>query len=187
MKGSPSWLALSMLSAAALAVSGKAAAENGFMGHYGYMITMPDSYSTQPSFAGSIEKADIFPKTCAGHTRKECDLMGLVELAVLPKRMIAEGEGLKDFKSYTADILNEAKKMGLKTVVKHAKHSGFPAVSIVMPDHPQPLNAMILVEGSLVYYRFKYHYPEHVKIAKALSDAIKEIAPHDTPPPPGAR
>jgi len=71
-------------------------------------------------------------------------------------------------------------------VVKHGKRSGFPSVSIVMPKHPQPLNAMILVEGSLVYYRFKYHYPENVKIAQALADAIKEVAPHDNPPPPGA-
>jgi len=87
-------------------------ADNGFMGHYGYLITMPETYTANPKFVGEIEKTDIYPKACAGHTRAECDQMGLVELAVLTKRFIAKETGMKDFKAYTDDVLNDAKKAG---------------------------------------------------------------------------
>lgn len=170
----------------ALAASVPAHAANAFMGHYGYMLTYAEAYSAKPSFHGAIEVADLFPKTCRGlGKRMDCAKIGMVELYVLPKKLVAAEIGAKDFEVYIATIRGDAKKAGIKTRVRRGKRAGFPAATIDMPAHPQPLNAMILIEGAKVYYRFKYNDKTGAKAAAEIADSLKEVAPHDDPPPPG--
>lgn len=158
-------------------------AENAFMGHYGYMLTYSEDYSANPSFSGDIEKADLFPLSCKGLSRRmDCAKIGMVELAVMPKAMVVQAMGARTFEAYISGILGDAKKAGIKATVRREKRAGFPAAVIDMPAHPQPLNAMILIEGAKVYYRFKYNGKSGAKAAAAMADSLKELAPHDNPP-----
>lgn len=166
----------------------RARAANAFMGHYGYMLAYDENYSANPAFHGAIEVADIFPKTCRGlKTRMDCAKIGMIDLAVLPKKLIVAETGAKTFDAYLASMLSDAKEAGIKTIVKRGTRAGFPAVTIVMPNHPQALNALILISGSKVYYRFKYNDKTGAKEASAMANSLKEIAPHDNPPEPGTR
>lgn len=174
---------------AAMAVMPQAArADNAFMGHYGYMLTMPNDYTAKPKFSGELEVADMYPETCIGlRGRMECAKIGMVELYVLPKRIVDKEVGKKGLDAYVSMITTDATKAGLKTRVTRDKRAGFPAALITMPGHPQPLNTMLLIEGSKVYYRFKYNDKTGAKVAKAIAASLKEIAPHDNPPEPGAQ
>lgn len=158
-------------------------AENAFMGHYGYMLAYSDAYSANPSFSGDIEKADLFPLKCKGLSRRmDCAKIGMVELAVMPKAMVVQAMGTKTFEAYIAGIIGDAKEAGIKARARRNKRAGFPAAIIEMPGHPQPLDTMILIEGSKVYYRFKYNGKAGAKAAAAMADSLKELAPHDNPP-----
>lgn len=162
-------------------------AENALMGHYGYMISYSDDYSANPSFHGVMEVVDLFPLTCKGlGSRMACAKIGMVELYAIPKKLVATEYGPKDLSAYVAFSLGDAKKAGIKTRVTRVKRAGFPAAIIRMPNHPQPLNTMLLIEGTKVYYRFKYNDKAGAKAARAMVVSLKEIQPHDNPPPPGA-
>lgn len=182
-------LAVAGLTAAAVfAAPAAARAANGFMGHYGYMLTYSETYSAKPSFHGALEVADLFPAACKGLGRRmDCAKIGMVELTVLPKSVVVDTMGTKTFDGYIAAIISDAKKAGLKARVRRVKRAGFPAAVIAFPGHPQPLNEMILIQGSKVYYRFKYNDKAGAKEATAIANSLKEIAPHDNPPEPGAR
>lgn len=175
-----------LIGAAVCAVATPALAANAFMGHYGYMLTYSETYSAHPSFHGAMEVTDLFPKTCRGLTKRmDCAKIGMVELYALPKKLVAADLGVKGFEAYIASIQSDAKEAGIKTRVRRGKRAGLPAATIEMPGHPQPLNTMILIEGSKVYYRFKYNDKTGAKAAAEIADSLKEIAPHDDPPPPG--
>lgn len=176
------------LSAALLCWGVPARAANAFVGHYGYMFSYHDDYSAKPSFRGPLEVADLFPSSCQGlEKRMDCAKVGMVELYVLPKKVVAAQLGASDLDAYVAASLADGKKLGLKTRVKRGKRAGMRSALIEMPGHPQPLNTMLLIEGSKVYYRFKYNDKTGAKAALAMADSLKEIQPHDEPPPPGAR
>ncbi len=174
---------------AALAVTPfSARAANGFMGHYGYLLTIPDGFSSKPAFHGAIEVADIYPEACAGlKSKAACAKIGMIDLAVMPIRMVDQDVGKKGFDAYIATVTDAAKEAGIKAFVKRGKRAGFPSVIIAMPGHPQPLNTMILIRGSKVYYRLKYNDKAGAKTAAGIADSLKEIAPHDNPPEPGAQ
>jgi hypothetical protein len=176
-----------LLIAAFCAAPIRAQAANGFMGHYGYLLTLDETYSANSSFQGPIEVTDLFPSACAGlKKRMDCAKLGMVELTVLPKKIVFAEIHAKDFDAYIATTLRGAKDKGLKTRVRREKRAGFPAVVIEMSGHPQLLNTMLLIEGSKVYYRFKYNDKAGAKTASAIANSLKEIAPHDNPPKSGA-
>ncbi|MBI2788827.1 MAG: hypothetical protein HYX59_09115 [Elusimicrobia bacterium] len=163
-----------------------ASADNAFMGHYGYMITYSNAYSARPEFHGAIEAVDLFPLTCKGlKKRMDCAKIGMVELAVMPKALVLETMGAKTFDEYLAGILGDAKAAGIKAKTSRKKRAGFPSALIEMPGHPQPLNMLVLIEGTKVYYRFKYNAKAGEKAAAAMVTSLKEIAPHDNPPEAG--
>lgn len=183
MRTPPSIVA-ALLGAVLCAAPGPARADNAFMGHYGYLLTYPDDYSPNPSFHGVMEVVDIFPRTCRGlGSRMACAKIGMVELYAIPKSLVATEYGPKDLKAYVAFSLGDAKEAGIETRVTQVKRAGFPAAIIRMPNHPQPLNTMLLIEGTKVYYRFKYNDKTGAKAARAMVDSLKEIQPHDNPPP----
>ena len=161
----------------------RARADNAFMGHYGYMLTYSNDYSANPSFHGVMEVVDIFPQTCKGlGSRMACAKIGMVELYAIPKALVATEYGPKNLNAYVEFSLGDAKKAGIETRVTRVKRAGFPAAIIRMPNHPQPLNTMLLIEGTKVYYRFKYNDQTGAKAARVMIDSLKEIQPHDNPP-----
>lgn len=173
---------------ALLLTSSPAFAANAFMGHYGYMLTMPDGYFAKPSFSGPLEVADMFTAACRGmDSRMACAKVGMVELYAMPKRDVERVTGRKGLDSYLKMITGDAAKAGLEAKVTRRRVAGFPAAVVSMPGHPQPLNTMLLIEGSKVYYRFKYNDKTGAKAAAAMAATLKEVAPNDDPPPPGAR
>ena len=164
-----------------------ARAGNAFMGHYGYMLTYSEDYSANPTFHGPLEVTDLFPSACKGlKKRMDCAKIGMVELYALPKKVVDAQLGTTGFDAYIASIVSDVKKAGLKPRVHRAKRAGFPSAVIEMPGHPQPLNTMLVIEGTKVYYRFKYNDKAGAKAALAMANSLKEVAPHDNPPPPGA-
>jgi hypothetical protein len=176
-------LVVATLLGALLAAPIRARADNAFMGHYGYMLTYSNDYSAKPSFHGVMEVVDIFPLTCKGlGSRMACAKIGMVELYAIPKSLVATEYGPKDLNAYVTFSLGDAKKAGIETQVTRVKRAGFPATIIRMPNHPQPLNTMLLIEGTKVYYRFKYNDKTGAKAARAMIDSLKEIQPHDNPP-----
>lgn len=179
-----SWLALTLLFPAMLCAA-EQPDRNAFMGHYGYLLSYPTTYTTDASFQGDIEVAYFSPQACRGMSqRSDCSKIGMVELSALPKKVVAEELGAPDFATYIAKIAEGAKRAGLKTRIARKKQAGLPGALIEMPGHPQALNTMILVEGKKVYYRFKYNAKTGAKLALTLVDSLKELAPHDNPPPP---
>ncbi len=161
-------------------------AANAFMGHYGYLLTYSEAYSAKPAFHGAIEVADLFPLACKGlSSRMACAKIGMVDLAVMPKTLVYAEMNVKTFDAYIASIRADAKTVGLKSRVRREKRAGFPSATIDFPGHPQALNAMILVEGTKVYYRFKYNDKAGAKAASEIANSLKEVAPHDNPPGPG--
>jgi hypothetical protein len=161
----------------------RARADNAFMGHYGYMLTYSDDYSPNPSFHGVMEVIDIFPRSCKGlGTRMACAKIGMVEVYAIPKALVAKEFGPKNLNAYVAFSLGDAKKAGIETHVTRVKRAGFPAAIIRMPNHPQPLNTMVLIEGTKVYYRFKFNDKTGAGAARAMIDSLKENSPHDNPP-----
>ena len=176
---------IKFLAAAALvcACPVRALAVNAFMGHYGYMLTYPVTYSANPTFKGAIEVVDIFPEKCAGlKKRSDCAKLGMIELYALPKGLVEASINAKTLDSYVAAIRKDAKKEGIKSRESRKKRAGFPSALIEMLDHPEPLNTMIVVEGSKVYYRFKFNAKTGAKAAAAIVETLKEVAPHDNPP-----
>jgi len=176
-----------LAAAALLCLAAPSRAANAFMGHYGYMLTYSEDYSAKPSFHGPLEVTDLFPSACQGmKSRMDCAKVGMVELYALPKKVVDAQLGTTGFDAYIASIVSDVKKAGLKSRVRRAKRAGLASAIIEMPGHPQALNTMLLMDGKKVYYRFKYNDKAGAKAALAMASSLKEVAPHDNPPPAGA-
>jgi len=157
-------------------------AADGFVGHYGYLVTVPEGYRTTPSFKEEAEVVLFFPAACEKITFSECAKIGLLELTVLPKRWVKK-DGIASFSQYIPDAivqgLRRAKATPLVTKGKIAKR---PSAKIYMRGLPSSLNGMIMVEGSKVYYRVKFREKVSEKLALDLLASLSEVKPNDDPP-----
>ncbi len=171
------WTCLLLLLAAS-----PARAADGFLGHYGYLLTLPEGYSAAPSFKEEAEVVLIIPASCDGKKPVECAALGLLEVTALPKPMVKRS-GITTLRQYADAVVDSLRKAKLAPKVTRGKSAGFPSTTILMRGHPEPLNAMIMVEGSKVFYRVKFNEKAARKTAERLLSSLKELKPTDEPPP----
>ncbi len=164
-----------------VSAAGRSYAADGFMGHYGYLLTVPEGYSTKASFKEEAEVVLFFPKACEDLSFSECGKIGLLELTVLPKRWVKK-DGITSFKQYIDAVVQGVLKAKAAPVVTRGKIAGLPSAKIYMRVPSQSLNAMFMLEGSKVYYRVKFREKVSEKLAAGLLSSLSEVAPSDTPP-----
>ena len=165
-----------------LCAASAARAADGFVGHYGYLVTIPEGYSTSASFKEEAEVVLFFPSSCERSSFSECAKVGLLELTVLPKRWVKK-DGISSFKQYIDAVVQGLLRMKAAPGVTRSKINGRPSAKIYMRGIPENLNAMLLLEGSKVYYRVKFRESVSEKTAAGLLSSLSEVQPGDTPPP----
>ena len=159
-----------------------AIAKDGFMGHYGYLLTVPEGYQTSAGFEGAAEVVLFFPPSCNGKTRAECDGKGLLELTVLPKKAVKEN-GIGSFDEYIKAVAAGAAKAKGKPMVSRDKLAGLPSAKIYLRGMKVNVDGMFMLEGTKVYYRVKFKEKVSEKAAAALLATLTEVKPNDDPPP----
>ena len=155
---------------------------NGFMGHYGYLVSYPAALETAADFQGPVEKVDFLPKgACDKGDQVSCAMAGWVSFLVMPKWYIAKANGYRSFEPYMAAVLAESKNNGEAPTMTKTHVGKFTAYKIVLKSPKSPFNEMLYLSGEKVYYRFAY--VRGTKYINALVKGLEEVQPSDTPPP----
>ena len=162
------------------AAKGGKKAVNGFMGHYGYFISYPADYKSQPSFSGPDEIVQFMPPTKCTADQAACAKAGWINLAVFPKRLIKEKNGLGSFDEYMGEVLRDSKKRGENPTAKRSKIGSLTSNVLFLKNPTGPFNRMAYLEGQKCYYRFAYDAKN--KHVVEMMQSLAEIQPHDTPP-----
>lgn len=168
----------------------EARAQNGFVGHYGYILTVPTSYDVKPTFHGAAEVVVWMPKNCldshhkkiTGAALEACQKKWTLELDVLPKRWLKEqGFDFKNLNAYKKEIAAGFKKAGGQVVSKDGTTAGFQSVQFSVGGISPDLNNLLVIDGTKVFYRFRFGAAS-AKKALQIAGTLKEVAPIDTPP-----
>ena len=171
-----------LFTAILLAVSVRAGAgENGFMGHYGYLVGYPSSFSAQPSFQGPIEVVQFMPPTKCSQDQKACAKLGWVNLSVFPKKLIKDANGMFTYSAFMDAVLKESKADGEKPTATPMKAGKLGGTTFALASPKGPFDRMVYIEGKKVYYRFAYDSKN--KNAEKIVQGLSEVEPNDDPPP----
>ena len=162
-------LALSLAAAAALA-----APTEGFRGSYGFYVDVPEGYSSASGMKGEAEVALFYPEKCMSMTLGQCYKAGLVELVVIPTTLAQREAGIKNFDGYIDAMVAEAAKAGMTPTATKSRSAGMPSAEIVLSGQAEAMDAMTMLEGSSVYYRFKYHHSAGARILEAMVGSLRD-------------
>lgn len=154
--------------------------ENGFVGHYGYLIGYPKSYSSQPSFSGPAEIVQFMPATPCTADQGACAKAGWINLSVLPKWYIKQSNGTGSFAQFVDAVLDESKANGEQPTAVRGKLGGLPVQHVTLGAPRGPFNRMTFIEGKKVYYRFGYDSGN--RAIQHMLKGLVEVKPNDTPP-----
>lgn len=157
----------------------KAKSVNMFMGHHGYSLEYPTSYTALPSFDDpeqTMERVLIYPKGTPPDEMEEAHYAkrGIVRVEVAP--IIARmGDrtfraGLKEL----TDIIPKALERGGEKGVVSKFKSRYPANKITITGGKFPL-VQVVVEGAKVTYIFTAAKDD--ARLKSLIGSLKELAP----------